>query len=109
MDSPLAQLLLGLFTFGGWLLAAGLAGLYVGERGRRRDAQRREGVIEVDPVKPATVREPDSMVSASVVIATEEARDRYVDDAMREGFTRSQAEADWEEMMRDAQTDRMGG
>lgn len=105
MDSAAGQLFLAAFTFGGWIVAAVLVGLYVGERGRRRDAQRREGVIEVDPIKPATVRNPDSSVPATVTEDVTEAKERYIEEAMTEGYSRDEAEADWAEMIQRAGSD----
>jgi hypothetical protein len=93
------------FAFAGWMLAAVFVGLYVGERGRRRDAQRREGVLPVDPVKRATVRLPESSVPATVSTATADAKARYIADAVAEGYSEAEAEADWTEMMHTANSD----
>lgn len=87
------------FTLLGWMLAALFAGLYVGERGRRQDAQRREGVLSVGRVQRAVVRLPDSSVPATVTAGVADGKERYVEEAMAEGWTRADAEADWEEMM----------
>lgn len=99
----------------GWFVAAVMLGLWLGERGRRLDAQRREGVLTVDPIEPASVRvpgqpapdaKPGTKLSASDMAAASGAMEdrsamkkRYVDDAVREGYDPDAAAADFDTMM----------
>lgn len=97
-----------LVAIGGWFVAALVLGLYLGERGRRLDAQRREGKIPVGKVKRAKVQTAADMTPASVKLDMDEARRIYVRDAMAEGFSEKDAERDWEEMMALSATDQLG-
>lgn len=95
----------------GWFVAAVLVGLWLGERGRRRDAQRREGRIPVDRPAPASVT-PSPVDEAGVPLALgqdlAEARQAYIDKSVREGFDAKAAAADFDEMMAALSSDRIG-
>lgn len=91
-----------------WILAAAMLGLWLGERGRRLDAQRREGVIDVDPVPRAEVHGPGGRSTVSEAGALESAREKYIAQCVAEGFNRADAEADFDRMMARAQTDEVG-
>ncbi len=84
----------------GWALVPAFAALYWGERARRIDAQKREErlpVIEPDSVAPAQVR-----LEAPATPRAEEfdaGRESYVQACIREGYTRDEAEADWQAMI----------
>lgn len=94
----------------GWVAAALACGLWLGERGRRLDAQRREGVLPVGRVRPAIVTEPASSIGGEAGVSQtmreemREARDRYIDEAVREGFSPKAAAEDWDAMNTAAQT-----
>lgn len=88
----------------GWTLAALFAGLYLGERGRRLDAQLREGVLPVGRTKRATVRERSDAPEPDGALI--EARQCYVEAAVREGFNPDEAAADFDRMMAQVNTDR---
>lgn len=92
------------------LFFAGIVlGLYFGERGRRKDAQRREGVIKVDEAPPAGVRLPDSDVPAPSP-ELEEGREKFVRDTMAEvACTREEAEAEWALLVNRVQGDGPAG
>ena len=83
-----------------------------GERGRRLDAQRREGVIRVDPPKRAVVRRPEeggvvpADVQSGIDIAA--ARERYIEDAVREGYDPDAAAADFDAIMARLYSDQSG-
>lgn len=87
----------------GYVLAALCLGLWWGERGRRKDAQRREGVIQVDRPKRAIVRRSDeggvvpADVQSGIDIAA--ARQRYIEDAVREGYDPEDAARDFDQIM----------
>lgn len=98
-----------LVAIGGWFVAAIMVGLYLGERGRRIDAQRREGKIPVGRTKKAKVMaEASDMTPASVKQDMDEARRVYIRDSVAEGFSEKEAERDWHEMMASASTDQLG-
>lgn len=83
----------------GWILAAALAGLWLGERGRRLDAQRREGIIAVDRPAPARSITPAGATPSAMARDMEEEKKKYVDDAVAEGYRPEEAAADWDRMM----------
>jgi hypothetical protein len=89
----------------GWTLAALLLGLWLGERGRRLDAQRREGVIRVDRPEPARVIPPGGAVPERQEVDFQAAREKYIADAVREGFTPHAAAEDWDRLMSKAGVD----
>lgn len=95
----------------GYVLAALCLGLWWGERGRRLDAQRREGMIQVDRPKRAVVRQPDGgavpeEVRSGVELAA--AREKYVEDAVREGYDPDAAAADFDAIMARLYSDESG-
>lgn len=87
------------------LIVAGLAilalscfvlGLYVGERGRRKDAQRREGVLHVDEPERAEVITPGGMTPAPTESELGEAPDRFIRETMEEtGCSEAEARMEW--------------
>lgn len=94
----------------GYVLAALCLGLWWGERGRRKDAQRREGVIQVDRPKPATVSAPGGTVPEEMQEGVEiaAAREKYIEDAVREGFSPEAAAADFDMMLAQLHSDSTG-
>lgn len=91
-----------------WMVAMLALGLYWGERGRRIDAQQREGVIQVRKPKRAKVIPPGGATAPALAHDMDGARERYVDEAMREGHTRAAAEADWEALIESSQISQDG-
>lgn len=95
--------MLGIAAAAGLGAGAFFGGLYLGERGRRLDAQRREGVIQVDRPKRAIVRRSDeggvvpADVQSGIDIAA--ARQRYIEDAVREGYDPEDAARDFDQIM----------
>lgn len=109
----------------GWFVAAIITGLWLGERGRRRDAQRREGAIRVDPtvravvtgagsdddVRPAKKRvasATDMAIASGTLADRAAAKARYVDAAEHEGYDRGEAALDFELMYVNAMTGTAG-
>lgn len=96
----------------GWVAAALAVGLWLGERGRRMDAQRREGKIPVGRVKRARVTTPAEQIAAAVPAAvrkeTEDARERYIDECVAEGYSREEASEDFDRMMIKSGSDELG-
>lgn len=75
-------------------------GLWLGERGRRKDAQRREGVIRVDQPAPATVKQPGPPVPGGARAELSGPPDRFVRDTMRQtGCSREEAELEWRTLL----------
>lgn len=91
-----------------WILAATAIGLWLGERGRRLDAQRREGVLKVDPPRRAVSIPPSSQASGSVMRDTEDAKERFVAECVAEGHSQIAAEREWEILMGRSQTGQDG-
>lgn len=94
----------------GYVVAALCLGLWWGERGRRLDAQRREGVIQVDRPKPATVSAPGGTVPEEMQEGAEiaAAREKYIEDAVREGYDPDAAAADFDVIMARLYSDESG-
>lgn len=93
---------LALLAVTGWLTAGVMIGLYLGERGRRRDAQRREGVIVVDPIQRPEVGVPAATPAAlpeAVTADLADARERYILQAVAEGYDPDEAGADFDKMV----------
>jgi hypothetical protein len=90
-----------------WILAAAALGLWWGERGRRLDAQRREGVIPVDAPTPAKVLQPGAPMPDPTV-ALKEAKERFIAETMAEGHSRKVAEAEYDRLLTRAHTDEPG-
>lgn len=88
----------------GWIVAALLFGLYWGERARRQDAQLREGKLPVGRTKRAKVLPPSDAPEPAGDIA--DARQRYIDQAVAEGFAPEEAAADFDRMWSQISTDR---
>jgi len=82
-------------------VAAFFAALWWGERGRRRDAQIREGAIHVPRAVPrASVRVPELPGEVDVAQDLAEAPSRFVEETMAEtGCTRAEAELEWKRLV----------
>ena len=99
------------FAVLGWTLAALSCGLYIGERGRRLDAQRREGVLPVGRLKRPIVTsqgsgmEPEGMTPASSSADLKAAREKYIAECVAEGFRAEDAAEDWQRLLAKASTD----
>ncbi len=91
-----------------WILAAAALGLWYGERGRRLDAQRREGTIRVDKPARAVSIAPSSEASASTLHDTAQAAESFVRECMAEGHSREDAEREWLILMGRSQTGQDG-
>jgi hypothetical protein len=89
----------------------GLAfGLWLGERGRRKDAQRREGVLKVDEPPRAIVRLAEDQETLGVPGELAEAPAEFLEQTMYEtGCSRQQAEQEWYRLLARAGTDSGGG
>lgn len=102
------------FAVLGWTLAALSCGLYFGERGRRLDAQRREGVLPPSGriKKPIVTKQgsglaPEGLTAPSSAEELQAARDRYIAECVSEGFDPKAAEEDWQRLLAKASTDQM--
>lgn len=95
--------LAGPFLVGFLCTLVGLTlGLWMGERGRRIDAQLREVGRPVVPPAPAKVlaRRDDIVGSDDTALALQAAREKMIADCMKEtGCTRETAELDVDRMM----------
>lgn len=91
----------------GYALASLMLGMWLGERGRRKDAQRREGVIDVDGPEPAVVRAQGDVVPQDARSGPdlEAAKTKYIEDAVAEGFSPEAASADFDMMMAELYSD----
>lgn len=79
-------------------LAAGtLLGLWLGERGRRVDAQIREGKVPVPAKNRAVVVQESSKPELNDELR--EARERFMEEARREGFDPEKAGDEFDRMM----------
>lgn len=90
-----------------WLVAAVMLGLWLGERGRRLDAQRREGVLPVDPPTPARVLQP-GVPLPDPGVAMKQAKETFVRETMAEGHSRKDAEKEFDRLYAKAHTDEAG-
>lgn len=96
----------------GFVIGAGtLLGLYLGERGRRKDAQRREGVLRVDPVEPATVmRAGDAPPDGMQRELTAQVPRSFVAETMAEtGCSEEEAEEEWRRLVAKSYGEGAGG
>lgn len=87
-------------------LAALFIGLWIGERGRRKDAQRRsENLPVVPPRKAQVIQEGESTVPQSTE-AELEPPESFIRDTMRETkCTREEAEEEWQRLLRKVHSD----
>lgn len=92
----------------GWIIGAFFAALWLGERGRRIDAQRREGVLPVGKPAKAVIVKQSSPVSPRIMEDMTEAKQRYIEQAVAEGFSVKDAASDFDELMGLAETDSTG-
>lgn len=102
------------FAVLGWTLAALSCGLYFGERGRRMDAQRREGVLPPSSraKKPIVTSEgsglaPEGLTAPASAVDLQAARQKYIAECVAEGFDPKAAEDDWQRLLAKASTDQM--
>jgi hypothetical protein len=90
-----------LIAASGWIVAALVVGLWLGERGRRKDVQWRTRTIRPPNADTAvsSVVNPDLEPGAGIV--GDEVRDAMIEDTMREapGISRRDAERDVDEML----------
>lgn len=87
-------------------IAAGVAaGLWLGERGRRIDAQMREGVLPTPPRWKARTNAPGD-AAPELNEEMREAKERYVDEAVREGFSAKAAAEEFDRLLAGLYTDR---
>ena len=85
-----------LLALPGWILAALFAGLWYGERGRRMDAQEREGVIQPRKPAPAEVLPPQDYRPTPEL---QEARELFIRETVAEiGCTEEQAGAEYDRL-----------
>lgn len=98
-EGELGFLLVGFF-FGASVGVLGMLGLYLGERGRRKDAQRREGKIRVDrPLEPV-VTPPGGRVPQQTESDISDARELWVAETMAEvGCSREEAVAEYNSLL----------
>lgn len=100
------------FAVLGWTLAALSCGLFIGERGRRLDAQRREGVLPVGRLKKPVIAkgsgtEPEGLTPAATSADLKAAREKYIAECVSEGYSPKAAEEDWQRLLAKASTDQM--
>lgn len=80
--------------------AAVFLGLWLGERGRRMDAQRREGVIRVDAPEPAEVIPPGGGHGEGTLRELAEAPDKWILETMAEtGCSEEEAQEEWSRLV----------
>lgn len=91
--------------FGGGLCL----GLWIGERGRRKDAQRREGAIQVDEPERATVIPPGPPTPGSAKRELAEPPPSFVSEMRAEGFTDEEIREEWGTMLTKAYSDNVAG
>lgn len=93
----------------GWPVAALGFGMWWGERGRRIDAQRREGVLPIGRIPRATVLPPGGATPAPTE-AELVPPEKFIRETMEEtGCSREQAEAEWHALLGQVHTDRQTG
>lgn len=96
-------------------MLAGLAvGLWIGERGRRIDAQRREGVLPPSgrTRKPIVTSQgsglaPEGLTAPASAVDLKAAGDKYIAECVALGFDPKAAEEDWQRLLAKASTDQM--
>ena len=88
----------------GWILAAAFLGLWLGERGRRIDAQRREGVVPIGRAPRARVKRPEpGPVPHDQALALADEREKWIAETVRDyAVSQEQASADWDAMLAQA-------
>lgn len=80
--------------------AAVFMGLWMGERGRRKDAQRREGRIRVDEPEPAEVIPPGGGNSEGMMRDIAVAPEKWILETMAEsGCSEEEAQKEWESLV----------
>ena len=101
MTLELEAILLLAGIVGALLFLSGVAlGLWVGELGRRRDAQRREGVIKVDGVERATVTPPGGGPPDGTMRELGEAPSTWIAETIADtGCTEEEAKAEWTRLL----------
>lgn len=101
----LVSLIVALATIGAFAL-----GLWFGERGRRKDAQRREGTLMVDKAPRAKVVPPGDFTPEGVEREIGEAPPRWLAECMDEtGCTEEEAREEWRTLLAQSQGERPSG
>lgn len=104
--ADLAVLLAVVFLAGIAVGGGFMAGAYLGERGRRKDAQRREGLLTVDAARPAVIRDP-AADRPGLAPELGEAPDRWIAETMAEtGCTEEEAQEEWHRLVAQSFGDR---
>lgn len=88
-----------LLTLAGWTAAALALGLWYGERGRRIDAQIREGKIPLERRGKPTVTPDHKRSPPETAGELKAGREAYIDEAVQQGFDAADAGKDFDAMM----------
>jgi hypothetical protein len=95
VNIPPEMLQLAVATIAGFVF-----GLYVGERGRRKDAQRREGIIRVDDAPRARVRAPGQYAAEGRDREIMEPDESFIAQTIAEtGCSREEAIKEWRTLL----------
>lgn len=90
--------------------AAVFFGLWMGERGRRKDAQRREGIIRVDAPEPAEIIPPGGGHGEGTLRELAEAPEKWILETMAEtGCSEEEAQAEWSRLVGQSFGEQGGG
>jgi len=87
-------------TLVGWAWGCLFFGLWVGERGRRMDAQRREGAIRVDAIEPAIVMQQGDGPPDGMQRELSDPPSSFIQETMAEtGCSEAEAAAEWRRLV----------